>query len=805
MIDALWNDLRFSMRLLAKSPGLTLVVVAVLGIGIGLNTANFNAVNSMLLRPLPYHQPERLVAVFESQPHTGPRWGRVATPTLFDLRRDNRTLAALGACARGGFNLGIADQPERIAAALVTANLFPLLGVHPALGRGFTGEEDRPGGPRAVLLSDELWRRRFDARKDAVGAAIDLDGERYTVVGVMPPRFEYPEWAKLWVPLALDPADRDRQQRWLEPVGRLRDGVTAEQASGDLAAIAARIEKENPASNAGWTASARELRDSLIPAQARAGMLLMLAAVGMVQVIVCANVANLLLARAQRRRKEIALRSALGAGRRRLVAQQLIETLLLALGGGALGVLLSLWFIRAMVAIVPVSIPFWIRFDLDYRVLLYGLGVALATGLLFGMAPALGAARDSYQQALKETPDSRSRNRLRSTLIVAEFALSLVLLASALLLVKSYERLNQANLGFERERLLTLRFTLAGADVRQPDQYFAALERVLAAVAEAPGVRSVGAVNYLPVSRDGYELGHFVPGGKDVPKGEELPATVYSATRGYFESLGVPLVRGRAFNREEIAQGAPLALVNETLAKKLWVGTDAVGRRLGWLHDGRQEQLTVVGVTGDIVQPYQIGGLDAWPAAQVFVPYKRLPGKTVSLAVRTGGDPLAAAPAVRERIRAALPGVPIYNLLSMRQVLTQVLWLPRYWSQLFNVFGVLAALLAAIGLFGVVAYSVHQRSREMGIRLAVGARRGELLTLVVAYGLRLAAYGLGIGLLLLVAASRLLATLLQGVSPLDPPILAGVGLALTAIAFLASVLPACRLLQLDPVAVLRTE
>jgi putative ABC transport system permease protein len=801
------HDLRFAFRVLRKRPLFTLTLLLILAVGIGANTAIFNLVNAMLIRPLPYTEPDRLVALHEAHKRKGTDWHAVSPLNLRDWTAESRSFSEVASYQRDNLNLNSTDQPERIEGARVTADLFPMLGIDPLLGRGFTAAEETAGNDRVALLGHDLWQRRFRRDPGVVGQTVRLDGDAYTVVGVMPPRFQFPEWAELWTPLAVEPADTDRGERSLEVLARLGPGAGVELAQSDLDAVAGRLEELYPRTNADWGARVRPLRLELMPQEARVGLLLLLGAVGFVLLIVCANVATLMLAQAAARRKENALRVALGASRWRMARQLLTESLLIGVLGGVVGVGLSIVGVKLMVGAVPVPIPFWIRFDLDARVLAFTLGVAVVTGLLFGLAPALQAARRTGLRALKEEGRGGSggarQSRIRNMLVGAEFALSLVLLVGAMLMVKSFYKLQEVDRGFQPAGVLTSRLSLTGDAYETVVQRREFVDRMVSRVEALPGVRSAAVVSFLPLSREGYQPVQVIAEGGPVELGEAPSATLHGMSAGYLETIGVDLMRGRQPSRTEIGDGAPVAMISANLAERLWGDEAALGRRLRGL-EGDGEWLTVVGITEPTRQNYQMAGVDAWPDSQLYAPYTRGDSSSLTLAVRTTGDPLALVDEVRGAGAAVDPGLPRFNGVSMPQVLERVEWLPRFWGQMFTAFAAIALFIAAVGVYGLTAYSVGQRTREIGIRMALGANGRDLLRWILGGSLKLALIGLACGLVVAFAVTRVMATLLYGVSATDPLVYGGVSLLLLAVAVAASYLPARRALAVDPQSALRS-
>ncbi len=805
-MQTLLTDLRYALRTLRRSPGFVAAAVLCLGLGIGANTTIFSLVDSTVFRPLPYADPERLVAVNEARIRKERERNPLSYPEFADWRAAARSFEGFAAHDHRFFNLSTAEEPQHVQGAAVSSDFLRVLGTRPALGRDFSPDDDRPGAARVVLLGHRLWERSFDSDPRIVGRAIRVDGEPATVVGVTPPGFEFPEFAQIWMPLALDAARESRASHSVEALGRLGPGVTAAAAEADLEAAARRLEALYPETNTGVGALVMPLRDQLAPEAARTAMLLMLAAVGFVVLIACANVANLTLARSTARSRELAVRIALGAGRGRLVRQLLAESLVVALAGGVLGVLLAVWGIDLVRAAIPVELPAWIRLELNGRVLVYTLAASLATALLSGLAPALEASRPRLDEALKEggrgATESPRRNRLRGALVVSEVALSLVLVLSAVLLVRSLLTMHRIEPGFDVRHALTMHMGLTGPAYDDPGQRIEFFREVLERIEAHPAVESAGIVDNLPPI-DSWVSNSFEVEGRPVPRGEEPEALVHPVTAGYLSALGIPLVRGRGFTQREASDStAAVAIVNQKLARRFWPGEDAIGRRLRF--DPAEPWLTVVGVAGDVYQ-----GLRIWdvgkPGAEIYIPYARWPRGSVALVVRTRSDPAPLAPAVTSQIRAVDPTLPLFDMLPMETVFTRSFWMPRFASLMFGAFAAIAVALAALGVYGVVAYSVSRRTHEIGVRMALGARSADVVGLVVRQGMRLAALGTALGVLGALAVTRLLEGMLYEVSATDPLSFLTPPLALAGVAFLASWLPARRASRVDPMTTLRYE
>ncbi len=796
------NDLRHAVRQMKHSPLLTVTVVLTLTLGIGIVTSAGSGVVAMLLRPLPFaHDEATLVALFESQPQLGKTWKSISVPNVRDWQAENHTFDRIAPYAQQNRDIGGKERPERIPGAAVSAGFFQVLGVRPLLGRTFVTGEDTAGRDRVVVLSDDLWGRRFHRDPGVLDRSIDVDGVAYRIVGVLGPHVEFPEWTEIWTPLVIDPT-APRNVRWLSAVARLAPGRTVAQAQADMDGVARRLEARFPDSNTGWGVFVRPLKESVLPRAAQMGMVAMLGAQVLVLLLVCANVANLLLARASGRRQEMAIRAALGATRVRLFRQVLVESLAYAVLGGIGGLLASSWGTDLMLGAVPFEIPRWIHMDLDGQVLAFAALVSLGSGLTFGMAPAwhLSTAGVGVAQRGDGSALPPARTRLRSVMLVNQFAISLVLLISAVLMAKSAAHAAAAKPGFEPEQLLTLRVSLHGVGYREADTRATTIEAMIARLRHAPGVSAAAATSRLPASRGGFDSALFETEGR--PAGDRF--TVYGSlnatTADYTAVLGLPLVRGRLLQTEEVQRGELVALVSQSLAGRLWPAADPLGRRFRKSGNDAEPWFKVVGVVGDVAQPYQMKGVDAWPDTQAYVPITTRPSASEepTFIVRTPGDPAGVAHDAGGAVQAAAPDVPVFDVATMPRVLREVIWLPMFWSQMFGAVAILALLIAAVGVYGYTAYTVASRAYEFGIRVAMGARPAAVVRLVLARLVWLAAIGAGVGLPLAWLLSGTLAAMLDNVSATDVTIYAGVTLFLFAVLLVAAYLPARRAANADP-------
>ncbi len=805
-MDSLIQDFRFAARMLLRSPGFAVIAVLCVAIGIGANTTIFSVVNAILLRPFPYADPDRIVALHETQPKNDIDEGDLSYLDYQDLREQSTSFVQTAAYTQRSLTFSGKEEPERVAGCAVSASLFPLLGVKPALGRGFREDEDRAGAPGAVLLSHDLWMRRFDGDPAIVGKTILVNAAGHTVVGVMPPRFGFPENQLAWVPLTPWVHEDQRQERGLAVMARLQPGRTVEQARTEVAAIVERIAAQFPDTHSGWSGTAVALRDEFADQETRLIVLTMMGAVVCLLLIACSNVANLLLARATVRQREVAVRAAFGAGRLRLVRQLLTESVLIGLAGGALGVVFAFWGIRWIELSIPADdqVPYWMVFKIDGPVLLFTLGIAVLTGLFFGLAPALQALKADLHDTLKEggrgAGGSLRKNRLRSSLVIAQMALSLVLLITASLFVRSFLKLQEEKGGFDGSRLLTMRFYMPAGSYEEDQEMTRRVEDVVRRVEAVPGVEAASASNNIPLSGGGGE-GRVLIEGKDFPRGEEPYVFYPGVTPHFFQTLGLGLVSGESFTEREAFEISGVAVINQTFARKLWPGAEPLGRRFRLPDDAHSGWIRVIGVVPDIKND----DIDDETHPSAYVSYAYQPSRNTGLTIRTRANPLQVVPGVREAIRAADPNLPVFDVFTMEQVRRQGFWEYRFFGGMFSVFGGIALFLAAIGLYGVLSYSVSQRFREIGVRVALGAQNGHVLRLVLRQGMLLAVVGIGFGLLFSFGATRVVSTILYDTSPTDPLSFALISAVLAGIAALACYLPARRALEVDPLEALRGE
>ena len=802
------QDLRYGVRMLVKHPGFTVIAVLALALGIGANSAIFSVVNTVLLRPLPFPEPERLVRIGEGTRGQQPERGVFSFPDYKDVQTQAQTLESVAGYLSSGTVLTTTDgsEPERLRGADVAADYFTVLGVKPELGRVFTREEDQPNAT-VVVISHGLWQRRFGANPQVIGQQLKFGSASMTVIGVMPPGFEYPfraEHQDYWEPLNDRPSpDREaRDAHTLPVIARLKPGVTIEQARAELETISRRLEQQYPAANTNVAIAPVSMHGALI-GDVRPALLMLLGAVGLVLLIACANVANLLLARAASRQKEIAIRTALGASRLRVVRQLLVESLMLALTGGALGLLLAMWGVDLLVAASPADIPRIQQVGLDTNVLVFTLALSALTGVVFGLVPALHASKPDLNDALKEgsrgSTESLRRNRVRSLLVVAEVALSLMLLIGAGLLLKSFVRLLQTDAGFDAEHVLTLDIPLSTKRYPTPAQQQDFFRRLIERTKELPGVQSAGVVNLLPLGEGDESITFQIAGRPPAPPGSVPEGNYTIASPGYFETLKLRLCAGRLLTERDNAQAPPVMLVSEALVRRYFAGENPVGQRL--LVGDETAPREIVGVVGDVRR----AALETESQPEYYLPYEQVAERRLNLVVRTAGEPATMTATVRGAVRELDKEQLIWQTRTLDDLRAASVAGRRFNMMLLGLFAVVALLLAVLGIYGVMAYSVTRRTHEIGVRIALGAQRRDVLRLIIGQGMTLAAIGVGTGLLGALAATRLLTSLLYGVSATDPVIFAGLALLLALVALVACYVPARRATKVDPMVALRYE
>jgi putative ABC transport system permease protein len=797
-----------------KRPGFTAIAVITLALGIGANTAIFSVVNAVLLRPLPFADPDRLVMIWEDASFAGFPRNTPAPANYVDIKTQNQVFEDVATMDMRTFNLTGDGEPEKVEAHGVTANFFPLLGVKPALGRSFVTEEDRPGANRVVMLNHNLWQQRYGGASDIVGRQLLLNGEKYTVVGVMPAGFQFSNSKiGLWVPIAFTSQGLAlRGRHYLSVVARMKPGVTLAQADADVRTIYQRIAHDNPVMAGRLSGYALPLRDQLA-GDMRRPLLMLLVAVGFVLLIACANIANLLLSRAASRRREMAVRAALGASRMRIVRQLMIENMLLAAVGSACGLLLATWSFAFLQRLIPDGLALSSRLNLDPQVLAFTLLITLLTVVVFGLAPAFHASRIDLNEALKQggarSGLNAGGNRLRSAMVVAEVSLALVLLVGAGLLIQTFMKLRDQYSGLHAESVLTLRTVLPLKKYAEAPQRNAFYKQVLERAKSLPGVVSVGYTTTVPLAIKGGTNGFAIEGRAVEQKtagGLAYDANHRQISVDYLKTMGIPIQQGRAFNEGDNEQSVPVSIINETMARQYWSGENPIGKRfkLGDPEDTKIAWVTIVGVAGDVRQM----GVDEPVKPEMYFPYPQGAEPFYAprdLAIRTSVDPMSVVAAARNEIHQVDPDQPISNVRTMDEVLGEETAPRQLGMTLLTIFAGLALLLATLGIYGVLAYFVVQHTQEIGVRMALGAQRGNILRLVLKKGMMLTLLGVAIGLGLAFAITRLMASLLYGISTTDPLTYAGITLLLTMMAFFACYLPARRATKVDPMIALTYE
>jgi putative ABC transport system permease protein len=817
LMETLLQDIRYGARVLARHKGFTAVAVITLTLGIGANTAIFSVVNELLLRPLPYRDAERIVMLWEVTPE-GRHQNTTSRKNFLAWREQSKSFETIAAFSDQRANLTGAGDPEEVSTQIASSGLFNVLGVDAVVGRTFTKDDIQPGATRVAVLGYGLWQRRFGGDRGVIGKPITLSGEPYTVIGVVPANFQWHirsrsgtgKPAEVWTLLTMPASQADTSGAWhgrfLSVVGRLKTGVSREQADAELKTIEARLSEDDPQYSKGYSAEVIHVREQLV-GNVRPALWLLLGAVGFVLLIACANVANLLLARAASREKEIALRTALGARRTRIVRQLLTESLLLALLGGLGGLALAWWGIQALVAISPRDLVNLQGVGLNLTVLGWTLAVVVVTGILFGLVPALEATRLDLNDTLKEGgkgasgQSARSRG-LRGALVVSEVALALVLLVSAGLLVKSFARMRNIDTGFRTDNVLTMVVRVPDTKYKEDSQFVNFFHQAEEQIRALPGVRSVGIVNYLPLYGGlGSATGFAVEGRPAPPPGEEPSTNVRVSDAGYFRTMGIPVLRGRNFTEVEDAQARHVVIVSESFAQKYFPGEDPVGKRVAVEMFDKPTPTEIVGVVGDV----RYDSLTDAAEPTVYFPHPELTYSFMTLVIHADGDPTQLTPAIRREISGIDPDQPISDVRTMTQVMAETVGRARFSTFLFGLFAGLATLLAAVGIFGVMNYSVTLRTREIGLRMALGAQPARVLVLVLRQGLVLTLVGVGLGLAVSLALTRVMSSLLFGVDATDPATFAAIVPLLTAVSLIACYIPARRATRIDPLVALRYE
>ncbi|HEY0368166.1 MAG TPA: ABC transporter permease, partial [Chthoniobacterales bacterium] len=810
MIADLGQDVRYGFRMLKKNPAFTAIAVLALALGIGANSAIFSVVDALLLRPLPFKNAEQLVVIWENATHLGFPKNTPSPANFLDWQQQANVFNGIAALAPRSMNLTGVGEPERLDGRRVSANLFDLLGVKPIIGRSFVPQDDQPG-TKIALLSEPLWKRRFGSDPGVIGRAVTLNGEPYTVVGVMPRSVRLPSFGnwrdQIWVPMAF-PAEEAAQRgnHYLEVVGRMKPGVTSKQAQAEMETIAARLAQQYPEFNTRVGALVSPLREEIV-GDMKPALLVLLGAVAFVLLIACANVANLLLARAAVRQKEIALRLALGADRARLTKQLLVESVMLSLLGGIVGLGLAYAGLRILTGFIPPDVAPADAIAVDAKVLLFTLSVALLTGLIFGLAPATQASHFNLNDTLKEGGrDSGAGARgkkLRSTLVIVEVALSFILLIGAGLLINSFMHLRNLDPGFRADHLLVMNLDLS--EVKYPDNphRVAFFDEVVRRVQPLPGVQSVAVAGNLPLTYNGDSMAIGVEGIPDPPP-DQSPDVIYRTIGpNYFNTMGIPLVRGRDFNENDTADTTLVTVISEKTAKHYWPNEDPIGKRLKpGSTTSESPWRTVIGVVKDVRQ----NDFVAEPKMQMYFSYRQTKNLVANaLVVRTNVDPLSLASAVRNAVWSVDKDQPVSNIDAMDKIVAGAVARQRFSMLLLAIFAGLALVLAAVGIYGVMSYSVAQQTREIGIRIALGAKRSDVLTMTVKQGLKLVAVGLACGIVIAFVLTRVMASLLFGISATDPITFLSISMVLLVVALLASYIPALRATKVDPMIALRAQ
>ncbi len=803
-MTTLLQDLRYGIRMLLRNPGFTIVAVLALTLGIGADSAIFSVVNAVLLRPLPYHESERLVILRERSPQL--EGMSVAYPNFIDWREQNSAFENIGVFRRQSFNLTGNGEPERLVGSEVSADVFAALKVNAARGRVFTNDEDKPGATPVVALSHGLWQRRFGGDLNILGQTLTLDGRSFTVIGIMPSGFQFPRaGTELWTPVGQASKDPGWENRGNHPglagIARLKHGLTVQQAREDMEIVAASLEKQYPDSNTGSRVTITPALETAIRG-IRTALLVLLGAVAFVLLIACANVANLLLARATTRQKEIAIRTALGASRGRIIRQLLTESILLSAAGGALGLLLARWGVKLIVAISPNSIPRATEIDLDGRVVAFTVGVSLFTGIIFGLVPALQSSKPDLNETLKDAGrgSTGSRHLFRSGLVVSEVALTLVLLIGAGLMIRSFYRLQQVDPGFNYDRLLTFNISLPPKKYPEDQQKINFYEQLAEKLTALPGVQTVGVSSGLPLGNNGWQTSFRVEGQPEPEPGHTPLTEACIATPDYFQAMGITLLKGRNFSEQDVKDGPHVTLIDEEFARRYWPGEEAVGKNI---KTGRNDPpITVIG----IVRRVKMDGLNEDSnRVQSYFPFRQLPNGGMTVVIKTANDPMGIVSAARQQVLEIDPDQPVYGVNTMEQLRADSIAPDRLTLMLLASFAAVALILAGVGIYGVMAYSVTQRTHEIGIRMALGARQSDVLGMVIRQGMKLAVVGLAIGLGGAWLATRAMASLLFGVSATDPMTFAVISLVLAGVALGACFVPARRATKVDPMIALRYE
>ena len=822
MASTLWQDIRYGARMLLKNPGVTIIVIIALALGIGANTAIFSVVNAVLLRPMPYHESDRLVFLNEQSPVLDEM--SISYPNFLDWRSQNQSFEKMGVYNRASYNLTGTGEAERIVTGQVSADLFSVLRVNALHGRVFTNEEDKPGGTPVVVLSYPLWQRRFGGQTNIIGQAITLNGKSYSVIGIMPEEYLYPSRVEMWVPVGQLSDQVSWQQRGNHPglygVARLKPGVTFEQAEADMNNVGANLEKQYPDSNTATRPRLRWLMEIFV-ADVRRTLWIIFGVVGAVLLIACANIANLLLARATARRKEMAIRTAVGASRWRIARQLLTESILVSMIGGAIGLFLAYWGVQLILYMSPNAIPRSREIGLDWIVLLFTLGVSFVTGILFGLIPAIQAGEVDVHETLKETGRGASgRNWLRSSLVVAEVATTLVVLIFAGLMIRSFYKLQQVNPGFSHDRLTSFSMSLPQKKYATEEVRASFYNRLLENIRTLPGVESAAAASGLPLGNNGWQTS-FVIDGQPVPPREQTPLMeACLVTPDYFKAMNIPVLRGRVFNdrddRSHLAgrdlskmnenqrsiAGVNSIVIDEEFARRHWPNEDPVGKRVRLGTSADAPKLEVIGVVGRVKMESLNQNSDR---VQGYFAFNQTPQGGMTVVIKGASDPNLLISAARNAVKEIDPDQPIYNPRTMGEIRAESVQGERLTLTLLSLFAGLALVLAIVGIYGVMSYSVTQRTHEIGIRMAIGARPVDVFKMILGHGMKLALIGVVLGLVGAFWLTGFMASMLFGVEPRDAATFAGIPVILITVALLACYLPGRRATKVEPTISLRYE
>lgn len=808
-METLLQDVKFAIRTLRKSPAFTAIAVLCLSLGIATNTTLFSCFNAIVLRPFPFSNPDKLVYVYDNDPKQGGQ-ASVSYLNFVDWRAQTKTLSDLAGYEQRSFAITEGEEPVRLSGQLVSANLFPMLGVTPQLGRLFNADEDKAGAPGVVLISDAVWRRQYQSDPKIIGRVISVNSLPHTVVGVMDPQFKFPESSELWVPMAPLDASLPRTQRQVQMIGRLNGNNSVAQASAEMRAISARVNAQYGVNDSPFVGHAVPLREVFSEQEVTLIASTMMGAVTFVLLIACANVANLMLARAAGRQREVAIRTAVGASRVRIIRQMLTEAIILASVAGVLAIPLSWEGVQMIARAIPAEnpMPYYMEFRLDRTALVYTFAVSLLTGVAFGLVPALQSSSGRLHETLKDgargAGGSARHNRVRSALVIAEVALSLVLLVGASLFMRTFSALQNTGVGFDTSKIMSMRFYLPGTRYDSTGAKVAAVEDLIRRIESIPNIEAATISNLVPLDDGGAGDAIFIDG---IPVDENAPPNVifYSGIAGHWtQTFGAKLISGRTFSESEWRDSSRVAVIDETFAKRYWKDGNAVGQRFRLGRDSTRAWFTVIGVASTV----RTSGLSNTGPERVnaFLPYQFLLARNNGLMVRVKSGPATAITgAVREAVRASDAAIPVFEVSSMEKIRELSFWQYKLFGAMFGTFGAIALFLAAIGVYGVISYSVSQRTREIGVRVALGAQRGDVMGLVVKQGMVLAGAGIGVGLIGAFGVTRVVASLLIGVSPQDPLSFLAVSAFLASVALVASALPARRATGVDPIISLRAD